>query len=382
MEKVLEALALGGMVLLTEEELGGLVFPASEATEEKVNFLLSEARGPIFLVFTRERFGEFGLTLGVPVGGQTAPEMAEACRRAADPRSSGRDLPRPGRLFPEAQVPGGCLRRPAVREGALDLVRLAGFFPVAVVGVLLDREGRLACREEVEAWARERGIPVARVEELVLFRRRREKLVRSVARVPLPTRWGEFTLQAYEDAITGEVHVALLRGEVEGEEPCLVRVHSECLTGDVLGSLRCDCGEQRDRAMELIAREGRGVFLYMRQEGRGIGLKAKLQAYELQDHGLDTVEANLALGYPADARDYGTGAQILADLGVTRLRLLTNNPRKYFGLAAYGLEIVERVPLLAIPSPTNHRYLETKRTKLGHLLDPKVELAVPTKGQP
>jgi 3,4-dihydroxy 2-butanone 4-phosphate synthase/GTP cyclohydrolase II len=296
--------------------------------------------------------------------------MAEACRRAADPRSLGRDLSRPGRLFPEVQVPGGCLRRPAVREGALDLVRLAGFYPVAVVGVLLDREGRLARREEGEAWARERGIPVARVEELVLFRRRREKLVRAVARVPLPTRWGEFTLQAYEDAVTGDVHVALLKGEVEGEEPCLVRVHSECLTGDVLGSLRCDCGEQRDRAMELIAREGRGVFLYMRQEGRGIGLKAKLQAYELQDHGLDTVEANLALGYPADARDYGTGAQILADLGVRRLRLLTNNPRKYFGLAAYGLEIVERVPLLATPSPANRRYLETKRTKLGHLLGP------------
>lgn len=369
MEAVLEALATGKMALLSEEELGGVVFPASGAAEDKINFLLSEARGPIFLVFTRERFEALGLTLGVPVGGHTAPEMAEACRRAADPRSSARDLPRPGRLFPEFQAPGGCLRRPAVREGALDLIRLAGFYPVAVVGVLLDREGRLARRGEGEAWARERGMPAVRVEELVLFRRRREKLIRAVARVPLPTRWGEFTLQAYEDAITGEVHVALLRGEVGTGEPCLVRVHSECLTGDVLGSLRCDCGEQRDRAMELIAREGRGVFLYMRQEGRGIGLKAKLRAYELQDHGLDTVEANLALGYPADARDYGTGAQILADLGVTRLRLLTNNPRKYFGLAAYGLEIVERVPLLPTPSPANHRYLETKRTKLGHLLE-------------
>lgn len=300
-------------------------------------------------------------------GGATAAGRAHTARLAARPEAKPDDFLSPGHVFPLGTVKGGVLRRPSHGEAAVDLAALAGFEPVAVICAII-RDGTVASAGAVRDLAASHGLAVLPISCLIRYRSQREKLVHRVARVNLPTRRDGFELIAYDEVLTDATHVALVKGQVAGDEPVLVRVHSECLTGDIFGSLRCDCGEQLERALDLISAEGRGLLLYMRQEGRGIGLSNKLKAYELQEEGLDTVEANLALGLPPDARDYGTGAQILADLGITRIRLLTNNPRKFTGLAGYGLEISEVVPLLTEPNAANSGYLTTKKTKLGHLL--------------
>jgi 3,4-dihydroxy 2-butanone 4-phosphate synthase/GTP cyclohydrolase II len=304
-----------------------------------------------------------------PTTGISAYDRAVTIRALLDPTTRPEDLARPGHVFPLAARKGGVLRRAGHTEATVDLARLAGFYPAGVLCEVLNEDGTMARLPELLEFGCRHGLRVLTIAELIAYRKRMEKLVRRVAETALPTRFGEFRLALFESLLDGTEHVVLVLGDVTTPEPPLVRVHSECLTGDALGSLRCDCGAQREKALELISREGRGVFLYMRQEGRGIGLGNKMRAYHLQDEGLDTVEANLRLGFQADERDYGIGAQILCDLGLHRIRLLTNNPTKRVGLAGYGLEVVERVPLEIPANPRNRRYLETKKNKLGHLLN-------------
>jgi 3,4-dihydroxy 2-butanone 4-phosphate synthase/GTP cyclohydrolase II len=290
----------------------------------------------------------------------------------AEPKTKSADLVRPGHIFPLRAAPGGVLRRAGHTEAAPDLCELAGLHPVAAVCEILSESGRMARLPELERFARTHKLGILTIRDLIAYRRSREVLVERLVSVPLPTPEGRFTLHLYESKLEGEHHLALVKGRVSGKGPVLVRVHSQCLTGDVFGSLRCDCGPQLRAAMAAIAKRGRGVVLYLRQEGRGIGLANKLRAYALQDRGLDTVEANVRLGFPADLRDYGIGAQILVDLGVHDIELLTNNPRKLVGLEAHGLHIVRRVPIELPSTRHNRRYLATKRDKLGHLLDLKL----------
>jgi 3,4-dihydroxy 2-butanone 4-phosphate synthase/GTP cyclohydrolase II len=301
--------------------------------------------------------------------GTSAFDRARTFRVLADPKTKTADLVRPGHVFPLRAVPGGVLRRAGHTEAVPDLCRIAGLRPVGAVCEILSEDGRMARLPELKRFAQTHGLGILTVRSLIEHRRLREVLVRRVVSVPLPTPEGPFQLHLYEDRIAGDHHLALVRGNLRGPGPVLVRVHSQCLTGDVFHSRRCDCGDQLQAALRAIARRGRGVLLYLRQEGRGIGLKAKLEAYALQDSGLDTVEANVRLGFPADLRDYGIGAQILADLGIRRIAVMTNNPRKLIGLEAHGLEIVARVPIRVRPTRHNRRYLATKRDKLGHLLD-------------
>ncbi len=392
-EEALTALARGEMVVVADDEdrenEGDLILAAEKVTPAAINFMARHGRGLICLALTAERLREldipplvdrpahahqgtaFMMTIDAREGvttGISAADRARTIRLAVDPAARPEDFVRPGHVFPLQAKEGGVLRRPGHTEAAVDLARLAGLYPAGVICEIMNEDGSMARLPQLRRFADAHGLKLISIADLIAFRRRTERLVRRVATARFPTREGEFTLHAFSDVVGGDLHVALVMGDVSDGTPVLVRVHSECLTGDVLGSLRCDCGDQLRTAQALIAAAGRGVLLYMRQEGRGIGLADKLRAYELQDRGLDTVEANLALGLPADARDYGLGAQILRELGVRRMRLLTNNPRKYAGLAGYGLEIVERVPITAPPHPANARYLETKRTRLGHLL--------------
>jgi 3,4-dihydroxy 2-butanone 4-phosphate synthase/GTP cyclohydrolase II len=304
-----------------------------------------------------------GITTGI-----SAADRARTIQLLADPRASDADFVRPGHIFPLRAKPGGVLQRSGHTEAAVDLVSLAGCRPVGVICEIMNDDGTMSRLPELRRFARKHRLKMCSIEELIGLRRRTEKLVERIETVQMPTDYGEFTLHLYRSNIEGQNHLALVKGEVSGRPGVLVRVHSECLTGDVFGSRRCDCGPQLQAAMRQIEREGRGVILYMRQEGRGIGLPAKLHAYRLQEQGLDTVDANLRLGFPMDLRDYGVGAQMLCDLGLKTIRLLTNNPKKVVGLQGYGLEIVEQLPVQISPNPHNARYLKTKKTRMGHFL--------------
>ena len=390
-EEALEDIRQGRMVVVVDDEKreneGDLVIAAEKVTPESINFMAKYARGLICLPMTAERCDALGLppmverpgdsmetafTVSVDARDQvttgiSAFERAHTVKVCIDPRTRPEDLTRPGHIFPLRAMDGGVLRRPGHTEAAVDLARLAGLYPAGVICEIMNEDGTMARVPQLTEFARKHGLKIITIADLIQYRMQREKLVECVAKVKLPTRWGDFDLYAYQEIPGDKTHVALVLGKVDDGEPVLVRVHSECLTGDVFGSRRCDCGEQLDKAMEMIGREGRGVLVYMRQEGRGIGLANKIRAYVLQDQGMDTVEANLALGFPPDMRDYGRGAQILYDLGVRKLRLMTNNPKKYNALSGYGLEIVERVPIQVPANPNNEKYLATKKTKLGHL---------------
>ncbi|APD08475.1 MULTISPECIES: bifunctional 3,4-dihydroxy-2-butanone-4-phosphate synthase/GTP cyclohydrolase II [Thermus] len=392
-KELLEELRQGRPVILVDDEdrenEGDLIMAAEHVTPEWVNFMLRECRGLLCVALTEERAKALDLPLMVernqdPQGtrftvsvdargtttGISAYERAATIRLLADPEATAQDFRRPGHIFPLVARPGGVLRRAGHTEATVDLLRLAGLTPVGSLIEILKEDGTMARLPDLLAFARQHGLKVGTIADLIRYRLEKGDLyVRREAEAALPTRFGEFRILGYRDTLTGEEHAALVMGSWEPEEPILVRMHSECLTGDALHSLRCDCGFQRDLALERIAREGKGVLVYLRQEGRGIGLINKIRAYHLQDQGLDTVEANLALGFPPDLRDYGVGAQILYDLGVRKMRLLTNNPRKVKALSGFGIEIVERIPLRAGDNPFNERYLQAKKEKLGHWMD-------------
>jgi 3,4-dihydroxy 2-butanone 4-phosphate synthase/GTP cyclohydrolase II len=380
------------MVILVDDEdrenEGDLAIAAEKVTPDAINFMARYGRGLVCLALTEERADQLDLPLMVrdntsPFGtaftvsieargkvttGISAADRAATIRTAVDPATRPGDLLRPGHVFPLRAKRGGVLKRAGQTEASVDLARLAGLAPAAVICEIMNEDGTMARVPDLLPFARQHGLVILTVAELIRYRLSHETIVRKVASPILPSKWGELRVHAYHSDATGEEHLALTLGDVAGGEPVLVRVHSQCLTGDIFGSTRCDCGLQLELALERIRDEGRGVLLYLLQEGRGIGLFNKLAAYELQDAGHDTVEANERLGFRPDQRDYGVGAQILRDLGVQRMRLMTNNPSKYIALSGYGLEIVERVPLEVPPSDASREYLRTKRDKLGHLL--------------
>jgi 3,4-dihydroxy 2-butanone 4-phosphate synthase / GTP cyclohydrolase II len=391
--EALEALRRGEPVIVVDDEdrenEGDFIVAAEKTTPETINFLSKRGRGLICLAATRDRLRaldlvpmvadntarlgtSFTASIDAAAGittGISAHDRAHTVRVFLDPASTPSDLARPGHVFPLAAQPGGVLRRTGHTEAAVDLSRLAGFSPAGILCEIMDEDGSMARLPRLRAVADELGLVLVSIADLIAYRRRHERLVKRESEVDLPTRSGSFRLVAYSTTVDEALHLALVRGTIDEATPTLVRVHSECLTGDVFHSLRCDCGEQMEAALQAIDDRGSGVFLYMRQEGRGIGLLNKLKAYALQDDGSDTVEANRQLGFADDLRDYGLGAQILLDLGVRRMQLLTNNPRKLVGLDGYGLEIVERIPLEVAPNGRNRAYLQTKKEKLGHLLD-------------
>jgi len=391
--EAIEDIKSGKIIIIVDDEgrenEGDLVAAAEKVTPEIINFMAKEARGLICLPLTRERVEELRIPMmvqdntsrfstaftvsieakhGVSTG-ISAHDRAATIKVAIDPATRPRDIARPGHVFPIRARNGGVLVRAGHTEASIDLAKLAGLYPAGVICEIMNEDGTMARLPQLEVIAAKHNLKMISVADLITYRRRHEKLVQRVAEAKLPTKYGEFTAVAYKSTIDPDEHVALVMGDVSGEEPVLVRMHSECLTGDVMASLRCDCGEQLAMAMQDIAAEKRGVLVYMRQEGRGIGFHNKLRAYELQDQGVDTVEANEMLGFAADLRDYGIGAQILADLGLHRIRLLTNNPKKVVGLEGYGLQVVETVPIVVPPTPYNASYLETKRKKMGHRLE-------------
>src|SRR5688500_13981436 len=391
-EEALEDIRAGKMVVVCDaedrENEGDLTLAAQFATPEAINFMAIHARGLICLALTAERCDELGLDLmaaknespfetaftvsieardGVTTG-ISAADRARTIQVAIDPRTAPRDLVQPGHVFPLKAKPGGVLERTGQTEAGVDLARLAGLNPASVICEIMNDDGTMARVGDLERYCARHGLKMITVADLIAYRRRHDKLVERVVSTRLPTAFGEFAVVGYRALVDDKHHVAMVKGEVDGVEDVLVRVHSECLTGDVFHSLRCDCGEQLDSALAMIEREGRGVLLYLAQEGRGIGLLNKLKAYNLQDRGLDTVDANLELGLPVDLRDYGIGAQILADLGLTSIRILTNNPKKIRGLEGYGLSVSDQVPIQHAPNPHNEAYLRAKRDRLGHSL--------------
>ncbi len=388
-----EEMRAGRFVIIVDDEgrenEGDLCMAAEKVTAEAINFMAKHGRGLICVAMTGERLDElhipmmvydntakFGSPFTVSVEakhnvttGISAHDRAVTVKTLIDPASGPGDLSRPGHMFPLRARAGGVLARAGHTEAMVDLVKIAGLYPAGVVCEVMSDDGMMARLPQLESLAAEHGMKIVSVAQIIAYRRLNERLIQRVAEASLPTKFGEFDAVAYRSDIDADEHVALVKGDLSGDEAVLVRVHSECLTGDVFHSMRCDCGDQIDLAMKAIADAGQGVFLYMRQEGRGIGLHNKIRAYALQDQGLDTVEANEALGFESDIRDYGIGAQILADLGLKKIRLLTNNPRKVIGLEGYGLEVVETVPIVAPANARNARYLETKRKKMGHLLN-------------
>jgi len=390
--EAIEEIRRGRLVIVVDDEdrenEGDLVIAAQAVTPEAINFMTRFGRGLICVPVTADRLAELDLPLMVDVNtsrlgtaftvsvdsregtttGISTFDRATTIKALADPRSRPEDLLRPGHIFPLRAMEGGVLRRAGHTEAAVDLARLAGFAPVGVLCEILADDGHMARLPRLEVFAGEHGLRIISIADLIRYRLKRDPFVRREGETRLPTVHGEFRAVVYENALDGVGHLALVKGEVDDGRPVLVRMHSECLTGEVFGSLRCDCGEQLRGAMEMVQRAGRGVIVYIRQEGRGIGLTNKIKAYALQDRGKDTVEANELLGFPPDPRDYGVGAQILVDLGLSRIRLITNNPQKRAGLEGYGLEVVERIPLEMPPNKENYEYLKTKRHKLGHLL--------------
>jgi 3,4-dihydroxy 2-butanone 4-phosphate synthase/GTP cyclohydrolase II len=382
------------MVILVDDEdrenEGDLTIAAEKATPEAINFMAKYGRGLICLSLTPERVEElklpmmtefntsrFGTAFTVSIEakrgvttGISAADRAKTILTAIDPKTKPEDLARPGHIFPLRAQPGGVLQRAGQTEGSVDLARLAGLYPAGVICEIMNDDGTMARVPELFKFARRHNLKIVTIKDLIKYRMRNECLVKRLAITKLPTEYGgEFTAILFGNEVDNAVHLALVKGDISPDEAVLVRVHSECLTGDVFGSKRCDCGEQVHKAMSMIKKEGKGVLLYMRQEGRGIGLVNKLKAYELQDKGLDTVEANEKLGFKPDLRDYGIGAQILVNLGVRKMRLMTNNPKKIIGLEGYGLSIVERVPIETKPHEKNIKYLKAKKKKLGHILN-------------
>ena len=395
-EEAVEEFRNGRFVIIVDDEdrenEGDLCFPAQFATPELIAFMLRYTSGVICVPMTGDRLDHLGIPMMVGhlenratfgtaftvsvdarhnvTTGISAADRAEVCRVLADPQSTSRDIVMPGHIYPLRAREGGVLVRAGQTEASVDLCQLAGVEPAAVICELMNPNGTMMRMPQLKRFAARQGLKIIGVNQLIRYRVQRERLVERVAAALLPSKWGDFTLYAYRSHIDKDEHAALVMGDIATPDPVLVRVHSQCVTGDVFGSLRCDCGEQVDLALQRIASEGRGVFVYMRQEGRGIGFHNKVKAYALQEtQGLDTVQANEALGFAADRRDYGIGMQILLDLGLTRIRLLTNNPAKRAGIEGYGLEVVERVPIMATPNVHNWRYLETKRDKLGHFID-------------
>jgi 3,4-dihydroxy 2-butanone 4-phosphate synthase/GTP cyclohydrolase II len=393
---IIEDIKNGKPVIVVDDENreneGDLVIAASHATPANINFMIKECRGLVCVPMLASRLKELELrsmALGEPRGnsdpyatawrmsvdvkkgtstGISAFDRSKTVKALVSPKAQPEDFTRPGHLFPLEAKDGGVLVRAGHTESAVDLARMAGLYPAGVICEIVKDDGEMARLPDLLVFAKKHGLKICSIEDLIKFRRASEQLIEIVEEARMPTKHGEFMLRLYRAKTDGHLHVALWMGDLKKKDPVLARVHSECLTGDVFGSLRCDCGNQLDRAMAMVAKEGRGVVLYMRQEGRGIGLDNKIKAYKLQDKGLDTVEANEALGFAADLRDYGIGAQMLADLGVRHVKLITNNPKKIVGIQGYGIDVVKQVPLKIKPGKDNSRYLSTKKTKLGHLL--------------
>jgi 3,4-dihydroxy 2-butanone 4-phosphate synthase/GTP cyclohydrolase II len=391
-EQAIEDIRAGKMVVVVDDEdrenEGDLVMAGQFATPEAVNFMATHARGLICLALTPDRCDELGLDLmaakneaplqtaftvaieareGVTTG-ISAHDRSRTIQVAIDPQSTPRDIVQPGHVFPLKAKDGGVLERVGHTEASVDLARLAGVIPAGVICEILNDDGTMARVPDLASYCEQHGLKMVTIADLVAYRRRNDKLVERVVATALPTAFGDFSCVGYRSLVDNKHHVAMVKGDVDGAEDVLVRVHSECLTGDVFHSLRCDCGEQLEAALAMIEQEGRGVLLYLSQEGRGIGLLNKLRAYKLQEEGLDTVDANLKLGLPADLRDYGIGAQILTDLGLTSIRILTNNPKKIIGMEGYGLSVTDQIPIHATPNPHNEAYLRAKSQRMGHTL--------------